>query len=110
MLQLLIRALLLCSGVAFAIPAFAAEEFPPEQVKRGEQLYVINCSRCHGVRLVNPGGFSFDLRQFPPEQHERFVNSVTKGKGNMPAWGDLLKQEKIEALWAYIQTEAKRQQ
>ncbi len=48
-----------------------------------------------------PGG-SFDLRTFPPDQHARFVNSVTKGKNNMPPWGDLFPADDIEALWAYV--------
>ena len=34
--------------------------------------------------------------------YERFVNSVTKGKNQMPPWGGLLKPEEIEALWLYI--------
>ena len=35
-------------------------------------------------------------------QRERFVNSVTKGKNQMPPWGGLLKPEEIEALWLYV--------
>ena len=87
----------------------ADESFPPELVKRGEQTYLINCSRCHGVHLVNPVGYTFDLRRFPKGQRERFFSSVSKGKGNMPAWGDLLKTDQIEALWSYISTEGRKQ-
>jgi hypothetical protein len=36
-----------------------------------------------------PGG-SFDLRRFPPAQFARFANSVSKGKNNMPPWGEVL--------------------
>lgn len=89
--------------------AIAGDNFPPALVKKGEQLYLINCSRCHGVRLVNPVGFTFDLRQFPPDQRSRFFHSVSKGKGNMPAWGDLLTQDEIKALWAYVKTEGAKQ-
>lgn len=88
----------------------ADEGFAPELVKLGERTYLINCSRCHGVRLVNPVGYTFDLRRFPKDQRERFFNSVSKGKGNMPAWGDLLKTDQIEALWSYIATEGEKQQ
>ena len=101
---------LLFVTAALPITVVADEGFPPELVKRGEQAYLINCSRCHGVRLVNPVGYTFDLRRFPRNQRERFFNSVSKGKGNMPAWGDLLKTDQIEALWSYICTEGKRQQ
>lgn len=45
---------------------------------------------------------AFDLRKFPPDEHDRFVRSVTHGKNQMPPWGDLLKSDDIEALWAYV--------
>lgn len=44
----------------------------------------------------------FDLRKFPRDQHDRFINSVTKGKNSMPPWGGLFKPEEIESLWAYV--------
>lgn len=105
----IIGLLLLFAVAALPVAASANKDFPPKLVKHGEQLYLINCSRCHGVRLVNPVGYTFDLRQFPPDQRERFFHSVAKGKGNMPAWGDLLKPDQIEALWAYVKTEGAKQ-
>ena len=42
------------------------------------------------------------MRKFPRDEKNRFVNSVAKGKNNMPPWGDLFKPEEIEALWAYV--------
>lgn len=51
--------------------------------------------------MQDPGA-AFNLRKFPSEQHERFVNSVTRGKNQMPPWGDFFKPEQLEALWAYI--------
>ncbi len=100
-------ALLVISAPPFA--ALADEEFSPHLIKRGEQTYAINCSRCHGVRLVNPGANTFDLRTFPGDERERFFNSVTKGKGNMPPWSDLLKDEQVQALWAYVRTESRKE-
>jgi mono/diheme cytochrome c family protein len=47
---------------------------------------------------------AFDLRKFPRNQYDRFVNSVTRGKNQMPPWGDMLKPGEIEALWAYVTT------
>jgi mono/diheme cytochrome c family protein len=78
-----------------------AEEFPPERVRAGAAIFSRNCSPCHGTRMQNPES-AFDLKTFPPGQHERFVNSVTRGKDQMPPWGGLLKPEDIEALWAYV--------
>ena len=84
-----------------ALPGVAAEDFPPERIRAGAAMFSRNCSPCHGTRMQNPEA-AFDLKTFPPEQHERFVNSVTRGKNQMPPWGDLLKPDDIEALWAYV--------
>ena len=90
-------------GCALSLPvaiAFA-EEFPLERIVAGAAIFSRNCSPCHGTRMQNPES-AFDLRTFPPGQHERFVNSVTRGKDQMPPWGGLLKPEDVEALWAYV--------
>ena len=83
--------------------AAAAQEttFPPERIAKGASIFSRNCSPCHGTRMQNPES-AFDLRQFPHEQHDRFVNSVTNGKNQMPPWGDVLEPTDIEALWAYV--------
>lgn len=73
----------------------------PEQIKRGSALYAQHCSACHGPRMKDPEG-SFDLRKFPTGEHERFVRSVTHGKGSMPPWGGLIKPDEVESLWAYV--------
>lgn len=75
--------------------------FAQQQLKTGAGIYERNCSPCHGARMLDPQG-AFDLKKFPPDQQERFVNSVSRGKNQMPPWGDLLKREEIEALWAYV--------
>ncbi|MCB1424766.1 MAG: c-type cytochrome [Zhengella sp.] len=73
-------------------------------VSKGTSLYKQFCSHCHGINMVNSGASSFDLRKFPRDQKDRFVTSVTRGKGNMPAWGDILLPEEVENLWLYIVT------
>ena len=77
------------------------EQFSREQIKKGAEIFALNCAPCHGSHMVDPQG-AFDLRAFPQEQHARFVNSVTKGKNSMPPWGELFKSDDIEALWAYV--------
>jgi mono/diheme cytochrome c family protein len=77
-------------------PPFAAEK-----IRQGAAIYAQNCSPCHGARMADPEA-AFDLRRFPAEQKIRFATSVTQGKGQMPPWGDLLKADDIEALWAYV--------
>jgi mono/diheme cytochrome c family protein len=72
---------------------------------KGKALYAHHCSHCHGFNMVNAGTIAFDLRQFPHEDKARFVRSVTEGKnGRMPQWGDLLKPEEIDQIWAYVKT------
>src|SRR5215212_2481707 len=87
--------------LAVACSAGAQESFSPEQIKHGSAIYSQNCSPCHGPRMADPEA-AFDLRKFPRDQRARFVTSVTKGKNSMPPWGDLLKSDDVEALWAYV--------
>ncbi len=96
----LILALILI-GRAPPAPAEENPSFPREQIAAGAEIYAVNCSPCHGARMQDPGA-AFNLRKFPPDQHERFVNSITRGKNQMPPWGDFFKPDQLEALWAYI--------
>jgi mono/diheme cytochrome c family protein len=99
----------LIASLALAIsPAIAGAQgadgpvFAPEQVKKGAGIFAQNCAACHGVRMADPQGAVLDLRKFPPDQKSRFVNSVSKGKNQMPPWGDVLAPGDIDALWAYV--------
>jgi mono/diheme cytochrome c family protein len=92
----LVSLLIGTSAIAQAPPSF-----PKEQVVAGAELYAVNCSPCHGARMLDTGA-AFNLRKFPPDQRERFVNSVTRGKNQMPPWGDFFKPDQLEALWAYV--------
>ena len=75
--------------------------FPAAQIKRGSELYAANCESCHGVRMLGPQ-WGIDLATFPRDKPERFVDSVTNGTKAMPPWGDVLKPDEIQALWAYV--------
>jgi mono/diheme cytochrome c family protein len=85
------------------VPAAAeeAQSFSKDQIETGAELYATNCSPCHGARMQDPGA-AFNLRKFPPDQRERFLNAVRRGKNQMPPWGDFFKPEQLEALWAYV--------
>lgn len=84
-----------------ALPAASVDL---DAVKKGKRLYAMVCARCHGLNMVLTGESTFNLREFPLDQKERFVESVTKGKRAMPAWGGIVSPEEIEVLWAYINT------
>ena len=83
------------------VSAASGQEFTPEQLRAGAEIFERNCAPCHGPRMQDPES-AFDLRKFPRNQHERFVSSVARGKNQMPPWGDMLKADEIEALWAYV--------
>jgi mono/diheme cytochrome c family protein len=82
-------------------PALAEESFNKEQIAAGGEIYAVNCAPCHGARMLDPGS-AFNLRKFPPDQRERFITAVTRGKNQMPPWGDFFKPDQLEALWAYV--------
>ena len=90
-----------CAAVLLSAAAHGQESFAPGQIKRGTAIYEQNCAPCHGPRMEDPNS-AFDLRTFPRGEQSRFVNSVTKGKNQMPPFGDLFKPDEIEALWAYV--------
>ena len=99
-------------GALLAVAACGAlaqsgENFSEEQIKKGSGIYAQNCSPCHGPQMRDPDA-AFDLRKFPPGEKSRFFTSVTKGKNQMPPWGDLFKNEEVEALWAYVMAGERR--
>jgi mono/diheme cytochrome c family protein len=72
------------------------------QVDLGMRTYAQKCSHCHGPNMVNAGSITPDLRAFPDDR-TRFVTTVKQGKnGRMPPWGDLLSDEQIADIWAYV--------
>jgi mono/diheme cytochrome c family protein len=74
----------------------------PAQIDLGKRTYAQKCSHCHGPNMVNAGTVTPDLRAFPDDQ-TRFVTTVKHGKnGRMPPWGDLLSEEQIAEIWAYV--------
>jgi len=72
------------------------------KIDQGKQTFAQKCSHCHGPNMVNSGTITPDLRQFPDDE-PRFVTTVKHGKnGRMPPWGDILNDDDIRALWAYV--------
>ena len=92
---------MLASALSACAGPLGAQDFDPALVRKGSAIYGQNCAPCHGPRMLDPNA-AFDLRAFPADQKSRFVHSVTKGLNSMPPWGDLLKPDDIEALWAYV--------
>jgi mono/diheme cytochrome c family protein len=77
------------------------------QIDQGTVTYAQKCSHCHGPNMVNAGTIAPDLRRFPDDK-ERFFTTVKLGKNNkMPPWGDLLSDDQIACLWAYMSSQRK---
>ena len=52
--------------------------------------------------MLNAGTITPDLRRFPDDR-QRFATTVKQGKNNrMPPWGDILNDDDIAELWAYV--------
>jgi len=95
--------LLVCAAaLTGAAHAQTAPRFATAAIYQGRDQYHRTCSQCHGRNMVNAGTTTYDLRKFPTEQPERFINSVTLGKGNMPSFKEALSSAQITSLWAYV--------
>jgi cytochrome c6 len=73
-------------------------------VDKGRTQFERTCAQCHGRNMVNSGTTSYDLRRFPTDESDRFFNSVTNGKNNMPSFKGALDPGAIQWLWAYVST------
>jgi cytochrome c6 len=107
-----LRAFIFAAGATFASaalaqPTVAQPAFAQEDIVKGAAQYNRTCVQCHGRNMVNAGVTIYDLRRFPAEDPERFVASVTNGKGNMPSFKDALSPEQIQWLWAYVSSRGK---
>jgi mono/diheme cytochrome c family protein len=72
------------------------------QIDLGKVTFAQKCSHCHGPNMVNAGTVTPDLRTFPDDR-ARFTTTVKLGKNSrMPPWGDLLSDDEIADLWAYV--------
>ena len=98
---LLLPVLAFAGGAGYA-QAPGGSAFAPAQIQRGANVFANFCTPCHGERMGNPE--LFNLREFPKNERDRFINSVYNGKNGMPPWRGQLKPDEIEALWAYVST------
>jgi mono/diheme cytochrome c family protein len=102
-LQAAARAILIVAGCLLTLPNGTASAQDQARAAAGERVYNINCSACHGSRLVNSGE-SFDLRRLAADQRPRFEDSVLNGKNRMPPWRGYLKDAEIDQIWHYIRS------
>ena len=85
----------------------AEEEAPAEDgaeavAVNGQEIYEANCSRCHGDE--GQGGRGSNLQGIADEQADTMaaIAQTVNGGGGMPAFGERLSGEEIEATVDYI--------
>ncbi len=93
----------------------------PEQVRQGEAVYRRHCATCHGERAQGaPDWRRRDADGFYPPPpldgsghawhhpkaflRERIRNGSPPGEGRMPAWGERLREDEIEAVIEWFQS------
>jgi quinohemoprotein ethanol dehydrogenase len=87
-----------------AITATSAE------IENGKSMYASTCMVCHGP-LVISGGVVPDLRRLPAEKHALFKQIVYDGiihGAGMPRMGDLVSEQDVHDIQAYIVERAKQ--
>lgn len=104
--------------MALAIGCYQRGEIPSDDglVSRGAQVYALHCFACHGeadgsnrvagVPIHGPRGHTWHHRD--SQLITLIVNGSQRpeasGDVRMPAWGEILTQEDVRAVLAYIKT------
>ena len=102
-LKITLPALLAC---CIACATGSAKEYSESEKQELRQLYKNKCSPCHGEdgKGQTPAGKMLKARNHTDPQwqqsvtDEQLIESITKGKGNMPKWGDKLSADQIRGL------------
>ena len=72
----------------------------------GQGIYEANCARCHGPN--GEGGVGMPLGDGAVADAltlDAQIEVITEGRNSMPAWGDQLSAEEIEAVAVYEREE-----
>jgi mono/diheme cytochrome c family protein len=114
------------AGVASRGPVeFLGEEVDPETISLGQELYAENCASCHGANLEGQPDWKRRLEngRMPAPPHDATghtwhhsdqslllitregIEAVVPGyESDMPAFGEVLSDEEIRAVLAYIKS------
>jgi mono/diheme cytochrome c family protein len=83
-----------------------------QEEARGQQVFAARCARCHYANqdsaLHGPGLFGLFRRKYlrngAPANDERVTDLIVHGRGMMPAMGNSMDEEQLQALLAYLHT------
>ena len=73
----------------------------------GRTIYAQKCGHCHGPNMVTAGTVAPDLRAFP-DDNARFTATVKQGRNRMPPWADILSDQEITEIWAFVSSRRKQ--
>ncbi len=90
-------------GLLLSVSSARADD--AAMIAAGAATFNNYCATCHGNDLQSSGQ-TFDLRKLRATERNRFQNSVTNGKNQMPPWKGVLSEDEIEGLWRYIRANA----
>jgi len=80
--------------------------------RSAEEIYANECATCHGKdgraktfksKFIHARNFT-DAQWQDSVNDERLFNSITNGKGKMPAWGKKLSEAEINSLVKYVRS------
>ena len=104
------------AGAHWMSPEGEAEKTNPIKsdavsVERGKKLYFQNCSSCHGAKAMGDGPAGAALNPKPANlvamsgghPDGDFAWKINNGRGAMPAWKSVLKENQVWDLVNYIQ-------
>jgi mono/diheme cytochrome c family protein len=110
--MLIAAAGLMANGCGPALaPSKPLSELTPEEAS-GQQVYSSHCARCHYANsdssLHGPGLFALFRRKYlrsgAPANDERVTAVILHGRGMMPAMGNSMDDDQLQALLAYLHT------
>ena len=102
-------AALLLLTVAVQLNGFAFSDGTPKETDAGA-LFAKHCATCHGKdgssktfkAKFNHARNLTDSEWQATVSDERLFNSITNGRGHMPAWGKKLSEDEINSLVTYV--------
>ena len=101
MRQRIIRELLIGSVLILTITTGFSPV--PENKKTGQELFEKNCKQCHGKDGTKGmwGAKNLQTSRLPGQE---ILNTITKGRKRMPAWGKVLDAEQLTLVSEYVIT------
>ncbi|QNI35077.1 cytochrome c [Alloacidobacterium dinghuense] len=92
-------------------PSKPLNELTPQEA-HGQQVFAGHCARCHYADrdsgLHGPGLFGLFRRKYlrngAPANDDRVTDLILHGRGMMPAMGNSMDDEQLQALLAYLHT------